>query len=79
MKIPTNELLDNDTINNTEATIVGTDRMKVLNRIQITFAREFERYGKIKESDIQPMDFDTKQAWTRIRKHIKRYPDNKTK
>ncbi len=51
--------------------IVGTDRKDVLNRLQTSFAREFERYGKLKESDIRPMDYKTKQAWTRIRKHIK--------
>ena len=51
--------------------IVGTDRLEVLDRLQTAFAREFERYGKLKESDIRPMDYKTKQAWTRIRKHIK--------
>ena len=51
--------------------IVGTDRTEVLNRIQSAFAREFDRYGKLKESDIRPMDYKTKQAWSRIRKHIK--------
>jgi len=55
--------------------IVGTDRQEVLNRIQKSFAREFERYGKLKESDIRPTDYETKQAWTRIRKHIKNMPD----
>ena len=56
--------------------IVGTDRQEVLNRLQTTFAREFERYGKLKESDIRPMDYETKQAWTRIRKHIKKRDSN---
>ncbi len=51
--------------------IVGTDRQEVLNRIQSAFAREFEQYGKLEESDIRPMDYKTKQAWSRIRKHIK--------
>jgi hypothetical protein len=51
--------------------IVGTDRAEVLNRIQSAFAREFEYYGKLKESDIRPMDYKTKQARSRIRKHIK--------
>ncbi len=71
IKIPTEEILDDDAINNTESVIVGTDRKEVLNRIQTAFAREFQRYGKLKESDIRPMDYETKQAWTRIRKHIK--------
>ena len=42
--------------------IFGTDRIEGLNIIQTTFAREFERYGKLKESDIRPMDYETKQA-----------------
>jgi hypothetical protein len=46
----------------------------VLDRIQTAFTREFQRYGTLKESDIGPMDYETKQAWTRIRKHI----ENKT-
>jgi hypothetical protein len=71
IKIPTKEILHDNAINNTESMIVGTDRVEVLNRIQTTFTREFQRYDKLKESDIRPMDYDTKQAWTRIRKHIK--------
>jgi hypothetical protein len=58
--------------------IVGTDRLEVLNRIQSAFAREFEQYGKLEESDIQPMDYKTKQAWSRIRKHIKDKDKDKT-
>jgi hypothetical protein len=50
---------------------VGTDRKEVLNRIQTGFAREFQRYGKLKESDIRPTDYATRQAWSRIRKYIK--------
>ena len=65
------EILDDFGINTTESVIVGTDRLEVLNRIQTAFAREFEHYGKLKESDIRPMDYKTKQAWSRIRKHIK--------
>ena len=48
-----------------------TDRQGVLDRIQSVFAQEFEQYGKLKELDIRPMDYKTRQAWTRIRKHIK--------
>lgn len=48
VKIPTKEILDDDAINNTEAIIVGTERMEILNRIQTTFAREFKRYGKLR-------------------------------
>ena len=71
LKIPTEEILDDFGINTTESVIVGTDRQEVLNRIQSAFAREFEQYGKLKESVIRPMDYKTKQAWSRIRKHIK--------
>jgi hypothetical protein len=71
IKIPTEEILDDDALNNTEAIIVGTEREEVLDRIQTTFAREFKRYGKLKESDIRPTDYTTRQAWSRIRKHIK--------
>ena len=72
IKIPTKEFLDDFGINTTESVIVGTDRNEVLNRLQIAFEREFERYGKLKESDIRPMDYKTRQAWMRIRKHIKK-------
>ena len=71
IKIPITQILDDDAINNTESVIVGTARQEVLNRIQIAFGREFERHGKLKESDNRPMDYKTKQAWTRTRKHIK--------
>ncbi len=71
LKIPTEEILDDFGINTTESVIVGTDRLEVLNRIQSAFAREFEHYGKLKESDIRPMDNTTEQTWSRIRKHIK--------
>ena len=75
IKIPTEQILDDFGINTTESMIIGTDRSEVLNRLQTSFAREFERYGKLKESDIRPMDFKTRQAWMRIRKHIKSEPN----
>ena len=71
IKIPTEVILDDFGINTTESMIVGTDRSEVLNRLRTAFASEFGRYGKLKESDIRPMDYKTKQAWMRIRKHIK--------
>jgi hypothetical protein len=71
LKIPTEEILDDFGINTTESVIVGTDRAEVLNKIQSAFAREFEQYGKLKESAIRPMDCKTKQTGSRIRKHIK--------
>ncbi len=68
IKIPTNEILYDDAINNTESITVGTDRKEVLNRLQTAFAREFQRYGKLKDSDIRPTDYRTRLAWTRISK-----------
>ena len=77
IKIPTEEILDYYATNNTESVIVGTDRQEVLDRIQTAFTREFERYGKLEESKIMYTNFETKQAWSRIRKHIKSYPHSK--
>ena len=71
IKIPNDEIIDDFGINTTESVIVGADRAEVLNRLQTTFAMEFERYGKLKESEITDMDYKTKQAWNRIRSHIK--------
>jgi hypothetical protein len=71
IKIPTKEILDDNAINNTECVIVGTDRKEVLSRLQTTFAREFQRHGKLKDSDIRPLDYSTRQACKRIRKHVK--------
>jgi bifunctional DNA-binding transcriptional regulator/antitoxin component of YhaV-PrlF toxin-antitoxin module len=74
IKIPKKEFLDDFGINTTKSIIVDTDRNEVLNRLQPAFSREFERYGKLKESDIRPMDYKTKQVWTGIRRHIKSKP-----
>ena len=71
VKIPTEEIYHDDAINNTESITVGTDRKEVLSRLQTGFVREFQRQGKLKESDIRPTDYATRQAWSRIRKHIK--------
>jgi hypothetical protein len=62
IKIPTEEILDDFGINITKSVIVETDRNEVLNRVQTAFAREFDRYGNLKESNIQPMDYKTKQG-----------------
>lgn len=75
IKIPTEEILDDYATNNTESVIVGTDRQEVLDRIQTAFVREFERYGKLEESKIVHTNYETKQARSRIRKHIKSYRD----
>lgn len=72
IKIPTQEILDDFGINITENVIIGIDRNEVLNSLQSAFEREFERHGKLNESDIRPMDYKTKQAWARIRRHIKK-------
>ena len=48
LKIRTEEILDDFGINTTESVIVGTDRLEVLNRIQSTFAREFEHMKNLK-------------------------------
>ena len=72
IKIPAEVILDDFGIHTTESIIVRADRNEVLDRLQTAFAREFKRYGKLKESDIRPMDYKTKQAWTRIRKHVKK-------
>jgi hypothetical protein len=53
---------------------VGSDRQEVLDWLQVHFAREFQRYGKLKESDKNLGKYEVKQAWTRIRKYIKKYP-----
>ncbi|ALI37631.1 hypothetical protein NMY3_03448 [Candidatus Nitrosocosmicus oleophilus] len=74
IKIAAKEILYDFGINTTESVIVGTDRNEVLNRLQTAFAGEFERYGKLKEPNIRPMDYKTKQAWMRIRRHIKSKP-----
>ena len=66
VRIPTKEIFYDDAINNTKMIVVGSDREEVLNRIQTTFSREFQRYGKLKESDIRPMDYETGQAWQEL-------------
>ena len=77
IKILTKEFLDDFGINTSESVIVvtGANRDELLKRLQTAIAREFKRYGELKESDIRPMDYKTKQAWTRIRKHIKSEPN----
>jgi len=41
----------------------------LLNTILTPFAKEFEHYGKPKESDIRSMDYKIKHAWTRIKRY----------
>jgi hypothetical protein len=75
IKIPTEEIIDDFDINTTETIIVGTDREEVLDYIQKHFEREFRRFGTLRESDSLLRNYEVKQAWTRIRKHVKKYPD----
>ena len=76
IKIPTEEFLNDFGINTTETMIVGTDRKEVLDYLQKHFVREFRRFDTLKESDSLLRKYEVKQAWTRIRKHIKKYPPN---
>ncbi len=71
IKIPTEEILDDFGIDTTEVMLIGTDRNEILNSLEKAFAQVFNNYGKLKESEIRPMDYEAKQAWSRIRKHIK--------
>ena len=75
IKIPTEEILGDFGINITETIIVGTDRKEVLDFLQINFASEFRRFGTLKENDRLLSKYEVKQGWTRIRKHIKKYPN----
>ena len=74
IKIPTDEILHDFAVNNTDTIIVGYDRKEVLDWVQEHFAREFRRYGKLKKTDSMLSKYEVKQAWTRITKHIKKYP-----
>jgi len=49
VKIPIEEILDDNAVNNSESIMVGADRKEALNRIQTAFSRKFERYGKLRE------------------------------
>ena len=71
IKIPIEEFDHDFAVNTTEYVIIGIEREEILEWMQTHFAREFKRYGKPKEAEIRPMDYKTKQAWSRIRRHIK--------
>ena len=73
IRIPTEEIIDDFGINITETIIVGTDRKELLNWMQEHFAREFRRFGTLKETDGLLRSYEVKQARTRIRKHIKKF------
>ena len=61
IKIPTEEFLNDFGTNTTETTLVGTDRKEVLDWMQEHFARDFRRYGILKESDKLLSKYEVKQ------------------
>jgi hypothetical protein len=63
IKIIDGEIYYDFQLNNSESIIVGTDREKVLARIQRGFEYLYNAYGRI--------DYDTMQAWKRLQKYIK--------
>ena len=71
IKITNDEIYHDFQSNNTESVIVGTERDEVLQRIQRGFEYQFEMYGKLRDSDINPAtDYQTLQAWKRIQRLI---------
>ncbi len=64
------EIYSDRDINNSEAVMVGAPREEVIARIQLALAREYERYGKLKEEDIPLADYDGRQQWKRIYSQI---------
>ncbi len=62
IKIPIEEFDPDFATNTTECVILGVEREEVLDWIQTHFAREFERYRKLKESEIIHTNYETKQA-----------------
>jgi len=74
IKIPNEEITDDFGINTTEVVVLGRQMDEVLNEMQKKFKSYFNNIGKLKESDIRPMDYETKQAWTRTRRHVKNEP-----
>ena len=62
IKIPIEEFDHDLAVNTIECVIVGMERKDVLEWIQTHFAREFERNGKLRESDIIHTSYETKQA-----------------
>ena len=75
IKIPNEEITDDFGINNTEIVVLGKQMDEVLDEMQKKFKLNFNRLGKLKESDIRPTDYETKQGWTGIRRHVKNGPN----
>jgi hypothetical protein len=70
IKIIDEEIYYDFQLNNSESIIVGTDREKVLARIQRGFEYQYNAYGIIKKEDIGALDYNTMQAWKRLQKLI---------
>jgi hypothetical protein len=49
---------------------VGRDREEVLARIQRGFENQYNLYGKLKQENIQTLDYETRQAWKRLQRHV---------
>lgn len=71
IKIPNDEITDDFGINISEIVVSGRQMDVILEQTQSKFILNFSRVGKPTESDIRPMNYETKQDWSRIRKHIK--------
>ena len=70
IKIVDYEIFYDFQLNTTESVIVGTDREEVLDRIQRGFEYQYKAYGKLKKEDIKALDYETLQAWKRLRRYI---------
>ena len=70
MKIKDEQIHYDLEINNTETMLIGTDRKEVLMKIQEDFARQYHKYGKLKEKEILTSNYNSKQAWERFQKVI---------
>jgi hypothetical protein len=70
IKIVDEEIFYDFQLNTTESVIVGTDRKEVLDKIQRGFERQYNQYGRLKKDDINSLDYETLQAWKRLRRYI---------
>jgi len=75
VKIPHELILEDLGTNTTGSVIVRIDWSEVANRIQTGFGREFERNGKLDVSNIVHLNYEYKQVWRKITKHIKKLPN----
>jgi len=69
IKIIDDEIFYDFQLNTTESVIVGSDREAVLARIQRGFENQCYLYGKLKREDIKAIDYETLQAWKRLRRY----------